>query len=161
MPIGISHMEVGMQGALGHKLLTHAAGGVLAILVAASSLAAQATGIIQGRVISETGRPLDAAQVWIPGTNRIARTSDKGDYRLTGVPVGSVQLRAQQLGFSAVTRPVTVTADQTTTENFTLREAALSLDAMVVTGTAAETRKKEVGNSTAMISAREIEVAPV
>jgi TonB-linked SusC/RagA family outer membrane protein len=131
------------------------------LIVSASALSGQATGTIHGTVVSEGGRPLDAAQVWIPGTNRVSRTDDKGEYRLTGVPVGTVQLRAQQLGFTAITRPIAVAADQTVTADFTLREAALSLDAMVVTGTAAETRKKEVGNATAMISTREIQAAPV
>jgi TonB-linked SusC/RagA family outer membrane protein len=150
-----------MQGALGRRFATRAASTGLLLAMSAPGLLAQATGTIRGRVVSEGGRPLDAAQVWIPGTNRVSRTDDKGDYRLTGVPAGTVQLRAQQLGFTSITRPITVGEGETVTADFTLREAALSLDAMVVTGTAAETRKKEVGNATAMISARDIQAAPV
>src|SRR5436190_5864761 len=54
-----------------------------------------------------------------------------------------------------------VVAGGSVTVDFTLKEAPLALEAIVVTGTAAEARKKEVGNSFAMISSREIEVAPV
>jgi TonB-dependent starch-binding outer membrane protein SusC len=155
-------MEVGMQGQFGRRLVLRLAAAGLAVALSASAAVAQASaGVVRGRVVSEAGRPLNAAQVWIPGTNRIARTDDNGEYRLQGVPVGSATLRAQQIGFTAVNRSITVGADETVTADFTLREAALSLDAVVVTGTAAETRKKEVGNSTSMISAREIEVAPV
>jgi TonB-dependent SusC/RagA subfamily outer membrane receptor len=137
-------------------------GGIVATSLAPTMMAAQTGSTIRGRVTSDVGRALDAAQVWVPGTNRIARTDAKGEYRLTGVPAGTYQLRAAQIGFAAITRSVTVGAtDETVTVDFTLREAALSLDAVVVTGTAAETRKKEVGNSTAMISTREIEAAPV
>ncbi|HEV8235238.1 MAG TPA: carboxypeptidase regulatory-like domain-containing protein, partial [Gemmatimonadaceae bacterium] len=150
-----------MQGTGGRRLFARAVAAGWMLVVSASALSGQATGTIRGTVVSEGGRPLDAAQVWIPGTNRVSRTDDKGEYRLTGVPAGTVQLRAQQLGFTAITRPIAVAADQTVTADFTLREAALSLDAMVVTGTAAETRKKEVGNATAMISTREIQAAPV
>jgi TonB-dependent SusC/RagA subfamily outer membrane receptor len=150
-----------MHGHFGRALATRAAAVGFGLLLASSTLGAQGTGSVRGRVISEAGRALDAAQVWVPGTNRIARTDEKGEYRLTNVPVGTFQLRAQQIGFTAVTRSVTLAADETATADFSLRDAPLSLDAVVVTGTAAETRKKEVGNSTAMISAREIEVAPV
>src|SRR5690242_19179215 len=89
------------------------------LFTAAATAVGQTTGSIQGRVVSESGHPLDAAQVWIPGTNRVSRTNERGEYRLTGVPVGSVQLRAQQLGFTAITRPITVAADQTATADFT------------------------------------------
>jgi len=150
-----------MQGTKGRRLVVRAAAAGWMLLISASALSGQGTGIIRGRVVSEGGRPLDAAQVWIPGTNRVSRTDGNGEYRLTSVPAGTVQLRAQQLGFTAITRPIAVAADQTVSADFTLREAALSLDAMVVTGTAAETRKKEVGNATAMISTREIQAAPV
>lgn len=157
-----SPREVVMQRLFGRRLVTRAAAATLGVVLIASSAGAQGgTGTVRGRVTSEAGRPLDAAQVWIPGTNRVARTDQNGEYRITGIPVGQAQLRAQQIGFTAINRTVTVAADETVNADFTLREAALSLDAVVVTGTAAETRKKEVGNSTSMISARDIEIAPV
>ena len=66
------------------------------LLFALPALAAQGTGSVRGRVTAESGRPLDAAQVWVPGTNRVTRTDEKGEYRLNGVPAGTVQLRAQR-----------------------------------------------------------------
>src|SRR5207253_2376762 len=63
--------------------------------------------------------------------------------------------------FGAANRSVAVVASQSATVNFTLAEAALSLDAVVVTGTAAESRKKEVGNAMATIDMKPIEVEPV
>ena len=60
-------------------------------------------------------------------------------------------VRAQRIGYTSLTKPVTVADGQTAAATFVLREAALSLDALVVTGTAAESRKKEVGNATAAI----------
>jgi TonB-dependent SusC/RagA subfamily outer membrane receptor len=116
---------------------------------------------VHGRITDAGGRPLDAAQVMVPPTSRYARTDARGVYRLGGLPAGTYVIRAQQLGYAATSRQVTVGAADTVTVDFTLRQTALSLDAVVVTGTAAESRKKEVGNATAAISTREIEAAPV
>ncbi|CAA9301926.1 MAG: hypothetical protein AVDCRST_MAG11-895 [uncultured Gemmatimonadaceae bacterium] len=130
----------------------------------APGLAAQApgTGVVRGRVTAVGGRPLDQVQVYVPGTNSATRTDVTGAYRLVGLRPGPLQLRAQQLGYGAVTRSVTLQAgDSAAVVDFELRAVALSLDAVVVTGTAAEARKKEVGNSMASISSRELETAPV
>ncbi len=135
---------------------------VLLTLGGTSPVAAQSNGVIEGRVVSAvTSRPLGEVQVSLVGTTLGARTDEQGRFRIGAVPAGTHRLRAQRIGFTSVTNPVTVAAGQTATADFSLREAALSLDAVVVTGTAAETRQKEVGNATATIDARALEVAPV
>ncbi len=135
---------------------------VLLMVGVTAPLAAQSNGVIEGRVVSAvTSRPLAEVQVSLIGTTLGARTDEQGRYRIGAVPAGTHRLRAQRIGFTSVTNPVTVAAGQTATADFSLREAALSLDAVVVTGTAAETRQKEVGNATATIDASALEVAPV
>jgi TonB-linked SusC/RagA family outer membrane protein len=130
--------------------------------VALAAPAQQPTGSIEGTVSSVAGaRPLSDVQVTIVGTTLGARSDEQGRYRITAVPPGNQQLRAQRIGLTAVTRTVAVTAGQTATQNFTLAEAALSLDAVVVTGTAAESRKKEVGNAMTTIDMKPIELEPV
>ena len=125
-------------------------------------LFAQGTGTIKGVVkAASTNRPLDEAQIAIVGNLRGARTNAAGEYTIGGVEEGTVQLRVQRLGFAASTRTVTVAANQTLTVDFSLNEAAVSLEAVVVTGTAAQARKKEIGNAMAAISSQELEVAPV
>lgn len=109
---------------------------------------AQGTGTIQGVVTSVAGsHPLPDVQVTVLGTTLAARTDERGRYRITGIAAGTQQVRSQRLGLTAVTRSVAVKAGDTTTVDFTLADAALSLDALVVTGTAAESRWKEVGNA--------------
>lgn len=123
---------------------------------------AQTTGNIEGAVTAAVGgRPLSDVQVTVVGTTLGARTDDQGRYRIGAVPAGSHQVRAQRIGYAAMTRPVTITAGQTEAVNFSIAEAALSLDAVVVTGTAAESRKKEVGNAMATIDMKPLEVEPV
>jgi TonB-linked SusC/RagA family outer membrane protein len=162
-PTTSQHQEVSMAGSYGRTLVSRVAATALLLAVGAPPLAAQAAGgsMVRGRVVEIGGRPLDAVQVLVPGTSRVVRTDARGTYRLGGLPAGTYTIRAQQLGFGAQSRSVTVTGSDTLGVDFELRPAALSLDAVVVTGTAAESRKKEVGNSMAAISARELEAAPV
>lgn len=137
-------------------------GAVMALLLSLPlALQAQGTGMVRGRVTDATGRPLDAAQVLVPATARVVRTDAQGRYRLGALPPGTYTVRAQMLGYGSSSRQFTIAGGDTVDADFSLRQAALSLDAVVVTGTAAESRKKEVGNSTVGISAKEIEDAPV
>ena len=152
-----------MAGSNGCVLARRVAASALLLGASAPWLGAQGTGagMVRGRVVEVGGRPLDAVQVLVPGSNRVVRTDARGMYRLGGLQAGTYTIRAQQLGFGAQSRSVTLGGADTIVVDFELRYAALALDAVVVTGTAAESRKKEVGNSMASISAREIEAAPV
>ncbi len=133
----------------------------IALLAAPLPLIAQNTGMITGKVTVEgIGRPLPQAQVGVVGLPIGTQTNEAGDFRLTGVPAGPRQVRVQRLGFAPSTQPVTVVAGQTVTLNFTIREAPVSLEQVVVTATG-ETRKKEISNSMSTISAAQLENAPV
>jgi TonB-dependent SusC/RagA subfamily outer membrane receptor len=131
-------------------------------LVPGATALAQITGAVDGTVTAVAGgRRLSDVQVTVVGTTLGGRTDEQGRYRIGAVPAGSYQVRTQRIGFASVTRPITVVAGQTATLNFSIGEAALSLDAVVVTGTAAESRKKEVGNAMATIDMKPLEVEPV
>ncbi|GAC1685713.1 MAG: SusC/RagA family TonB-linked outer membrane protein [Gemmatimonadaceae bacterium] len=122
----------------------------------------EGTGTVRGRVTAAvSGRPIESAQVSILGTRRGTQTDDRGEFLLTGVPAGAQQLRVQRLGYTPFVRPLTVIAGQSATVDAALADAAAALDEVVVTGTAAQTRKKEIGNSMATIGAEQIANAPV
>lgn len=105
-------------------------------------------------------RPLGSAQVSVVGTQIGAQTGDDGTYRLNNVPAGPRTIRVQRLGFTPATAQVTVVAGQNATLDFTIREAPVSLDQVVVTATG-DVRRKEISNSMATISAEQVENAPV
>lgn len=142
---------------------------MLILLAIAASLAPLTPASAQGRagriegvvVEARSQRPLAGASVLIPRTNYGAMTNEAGRFVLANLPAGQYELVARRIGFETASVPVTVTADRTTTANFNLNETAITLDEVVVTGTAGETRKREVGNAIASISSEEIEVAPV
>ena len=106
---------------------------VLATFAIAPPVAAQATGTIEGRVVAAaTSRPLPEVQLSVTGTTLGARTDESGRFRITGVPPGTQRVRAQRIGYNSATNSVTVVAGQAVTAEFALREAALSLEAVVV-----------------------------
>ncbi|HEU0013141.1 MAG TPA: SusC/RagA family TonB-linked outer membrane protein [Longimicrobium sp.] len=130
-----------------------------------SPLGAQetSTGTVRGTVREAgTMRPVAAAQVSVPNTQRRVVTAQDGTYSIV-VPAGTVQLRAERVGYSASTRSVTVTAGGSTEANFTLSTSAIALDAVVVTGTpGAATQREEIGNAVSSINAAEVvDKAPV
>lgn len=123
---------------------------------------AQTTGTVAGTVTNaSTGEPIVGAQVSIQRTTLGQLTNNVGRYSLTNVPVGAQTVRVEFLGFAVRQEQVTVAAGQTVTLDFRLRSEAISLDAMVVTGTAGQARRREVGNSISQIGTRQIEMAAI
>ena len=120
----------------------------------------QATGTIRGTVRSVDARPLTGAQVSLPGTGRGTITNNAGEYMLVNVPTGDQAVRVDMIGFASEERSVNVTAGGTAVLDFELAESAIALDAVVVTGTAGETRRREVGNAVSQIDAAEVVIQP-
>ena len=119
------------------------------------SLAAQAptTGTITGKVIElNSQRPLGDVQVLVVGTQRGAITNDLGEYRIAGLTVGAVTVRAQRIGYAPVNQSVTVTAGNPVTSNFVLSPTAIQIDEVVVTATGESQRKRESGNTIATVT---------
>lgn len=129
--------------------------GLLAAPVVAS--AQNATGTVRGRVTDAgTGRAVADAQVLVVGTRIGAVTNGAGDFTLVAVPTGPRQISVKRLGFQPVTQSVTVGADATSTANITLRESAVNLSEVLVTGSAAPTEKRKIGTSIASVDSTTI-----
>ena len=127
--------------------------GACLVVLTPLAAAAQQTGTISGRVVDRsTQQPIVGATVRVVGTSRAAQTSDQGTYRVVGVPVGRVDAQALRIGFAASTRPVTVTAGEVVTLDFTLEAAATQLDVVQVTATGQEQTRRESGVATANIN---------
>src|SRR6266542_2964137 len=102
---------------------------LMALLVAASSLAAQqTTGKIEGTVTDQQGGPVANAQVTIVGTSFGALTNDKGYYFINNVPVGSYTVRARFIGYTPAEVPnVRVQGGFTLTVNVKLTPSAVAI----------------------------------
>jgi TonB-linked SusC/RagA family outer membrane protein len=112
-----------------------------------------AQGIVSGRVTDQAnGNPLVGARVIVVGTSLTASTNAEGRYRITGVPSGTFQVRASQIGFASSTKPATVADQGAVTVDFGLVLTPYSLDEVVVTATG-EQAKREVGNAVSTVDA--------
>jgi len=135
---------------------------VLLLAVTLTPAAAQQTGGIRGTVVSAaTQRPVPGARVSIQGSNLGAVANQAGQFELLNLSPGSYAVRVQVIGYSVMTQTAMVQGGMTATLDFSLNESAITLEEVVVTGTAAEVRKKEIGNSTESIAPRDIQVAPL
>jgi len=124
-----------------------------AVLLLAPHLSAQE---VTGRVMTQAGQSLGAAQVFIDGLGIGALTQQNGRYLLLNVPAGTHTVTAERIGYAPVTQQVTLTAGQAVAQDFTLVEQAMTLDELVVTGTAGNARQREIGSAVSRLDASEL-----
>lgn len=120
LPAGQTTIKVSLTG--------FQSGSASVTVVASATTAAPAitlvsgSGSITGSVKNTSGGAIAGASVGFGGGT--ATTDANGNYTLTGVPVGTVQLVASASGFQNSTQSVTVTGGNTSTANFTLAAGA-------------------------------------
>src|SRR5256886_11420991 len=123
------------------------AGALLALLSAVSGDAQAQSAVITGKVTGRGSEALGGATVLVEGLGISAGTAQSGTYTLT-VPADkakgqTVTLRARYIGYQAGTKQITLTPG-TQTQDFELKFDPMTLDVVVVTGTAGGTEIKKV-----------------
>ncbi|MEQ9401106.1 MAG: SusC/RagA family TonB-linked outer membrane protein [Longimicrobiales bacterium] len=136
---------------------------VAALAFGMSAEAQQATGTIRGQVTDAvTMRPMSGAQVSVIGTGRGALANASGQFLILNVPTGPQTVRVELIGYGMQEQQVTVQAGQVAQVEFRVSQAALELDALVVTGTPGQTQRRALGNSVSKFEAAEVtEAVPV
>src|SRR5256712_12311657 len=133
---------------------------VVAVHLFANGVVAQGTGTIRGTVTDAlTKRPVDGVQVYVAGTELGTLTGADGRYQFS-VRAGDIEIRTRRVGFAAEVQKATVSAGQAVELNFELRQVAVALDVVVVTGAGAETEKRKLGNTVTTIDASTLRNAP-
>src|SRR5947208_295047 len=138
--------------------------GTLVALVTAAfgASVASAQGTITGRITATgTSEALGDARVLVVGTNAAAETDQNGNYRLTNVRSGNVDVQVLRVGYATQKKTVFVTAGGSQTIDFQMVVAVVKLQEMVTTATGQQ-RKVELGNALATIAAPKLaEEAPI
>ena len=123
------------------------------LLIGASTLQAQ-TGTIVGQVTdARSTQPLGLTTIEVEGTRLGATVAADGRYRIAGVPTGRHSVVARRIGYTAARQPVTVGNGAEVTADFKLEAAAVSLDQIVVTGTAGGEARRSIPNTVSTIDA--------
>ena len=110
-----------------------------ALLLAVAGTAQAQRGVITGTVTdSATHDPLASVQVRVAGSSVGTLTDAQGHYRLTGVPVGTVRLRARTIAYRPAEQRVQVAEAGEAQADFALVQSVLELDALVVSASGQE-----------------------
>ena len=139
-----------------------AEGGLAVLIVAGLALLCAAPAHAQaGRITgvvtdAQSGGPVGEVQVYVVGSTLGTLTRSNGRYLILNVPPGSYELRAERIGFQAVTQSIDVPAEGTVTQDFAMSTEALGLDEIVVTGAAGAARRREIGNAIAQINLTDV-----
>ena len=137
---------------------------VLGLLAVANvpANAQQATYTITGRALDDVSNaPLVGVQVSIQGTRFGGLTNAQGRYSIVAqLPAGQYRVEAQMIGRQTVTAPFTLGDSRiVAVPDFTLRSVALSLEEVVVTGTAAPTARRAIGNAVSTVEGASVNEA--
>lgn len=87
---------------------------------------------IQGTVRNSEGAPVAGATVFLPGTARSTVSDAKGEYSLTGIPLGTRNVMVRRLGFSPAHISVDLTSAEVHKVDAVLSDYVLVMDPMYV-----------------------------
>lgn len=97
-----------------------------------SDLLAQ-TGALEGRVVdAQSGKTLPGVNVTVEGTELGTSTSQRGEFRIKGVPVGTQTVVTSFVGYKTTQREVRVRPGQTTRLQITLSQEAVEVGKVTV-----------------------------
>jgi len=125
-------------------------------LFGARDLYAQGSAVIEGRVTDVRSRQgIVGVTVSLQGTGLGAVTSEDGRFRIVNVPPGTYNVVARRLGYAPHRQAIVVGTDQAAVADIVLENAAISLDQVIVTGTAGSEQRRSIGNAVSTINAEE------
>ena len=92
-------------------------------------------GRLEGRVIEvNSGNPLSDVTITVIGTTLSAKTTSSGSYRLQDVPVGTVRLRLELVGYASTVETATIGTEALTIADFSLALLTDVLETFIVRG---------------------------
>jgi len=117
---------------------------------------AQGTEALSGRVILPNGVAVSQAIVRLEGTSFHDHTNDSGKFYINDIPIGTYQLTVNRIGFSPTSTIVTLKNGRTTEISITVKERAVIVSEVVVTGTRTEKELSDVPIPTTLVSQKDI-----
>ena len=128
----------------------------VAVMAAPSQVLAQ-TGNVTGRILDvATQAPLESVQVSIVGQGIGGLSNQDGRFIISGVPVGTVTVRAQLLGYVTQNQQITVSSAGAAAADFQLEIGALMLEGVVVTALGISREERGIGYSVQGIDGAEL-----
>lgn len=128
---------------------------LVGLFVAGVPLHAQSA-VLSGRVAGGNGEAVVGARVQVVGSGS-AVTDAQGRYTVTVRPAASARVRVQAIGFQPAEQSVALAAGTTTTLDFRLAAAPLTLSGIVVSATRSSTPVTAVPGAVSVVTREQIE----
>jgi TonB-dependent starch-binding outer membrane protein SusC len=144
------------------RQLIGVAGGVALLVGLAGTVRAQQATIVGTVTDAASGAPVADARVSIVGTALRGVTNFRGAYRITGVPPGTVTVEVRGIGYKTTQAQATLGGGQEYASDFRLTTSVVTLEEVVVTGTAGEQQRRAQAATVSDINVAGLkEVAPI
>jgi TonB-linked SusC/RagA family outer membrane protein len=101
-----------------------------------------------------------SVQIVVLGTTIGTLSGTNGEYIIPAAPQGPQTIVARRIGYAEARQQVTVVAGQSIEANFAMGITAINLSEVVVTGVAAPTERRALGNSIESVAGEEVSEAP-
>ena len=142
-----------MTKIVGRSVISRAGGLAFFALGLATAALAQAGAPVSGVVLDPVAHPIPRARVQVEGTETEALTDAQGRFRLENVAGTQAPLRVTIIGFRPLTQTVGV-GDANL--RLIMTPAAVSLNEVVVTGTAGSAQIRSLGNVVGTVDATKV-----
>ncbi len=119
------------------------------------------TGRITGRALEKGRDPVSLANVIVLGTKQGTMTDETGTFLISGVPVGTYQVKLQALGYDPIIQTVQVNAGQTAVVNFSVGVAKEVLTTETIEVRAEKRIDTKSSSTHQSISAEKLKEIPV
>jgi TonB-linked SusC/RagA family outer membrane protein len=137
------------------KLSTFLLATVSVLFVSFTAMAQNYT--IKGKIADSNGQPMIGATVVLKGTAFGTAANVMGDYSFSAATkAGTYDLEFRSVGFTSVTKKITLGSANDLNVNIVMNEDGMSLDEVVVTGSTLKSTRRELGNSISTVSAQSI-----
>lgn len=114
----------------------------VSLLVSCLLAYGQTTAVLTGNVTdATTGEPMPFAHVYVNGSMQGAVTDEKGYYKLTGVPLGTVEIAASFVGYQSASQKIRFENMSPQRADFRLKASEQMLDAVTVRGNSKRSEK--------------------
>ena len=137
-----------------------AASGAAILAATPSGAAAQRGSSIHGTVTSGDHVPIMGARVSLVSPERVIITNDAGTYILRDVPAGKYTVYASAIGKKPDSSTVTVTAGNSATLDFSLKEGSLLLSSIIVSATRTSVDASKVASTVNVLTPEQVRQNP-
>jgi hypothetical protein len=126
--VSTGQVDIDVDGPLGLRSLTIAAARVATVAdsVGRTTRFLSGDSRLRGRVMAQSGAPVQSARVSVEGARSVAVTNERGEFNLDSLPSGTQSVEVRKIGYAATVKAVELSAREPATTTIVLDAAELA-----------------------------------